>query len=123
MDELHITDLAQVDWQPHPTIPGVLTKIFENRASHDHADVLLVNIAAGGVIPWHVHESASETAYVLRGSGKLLSTRDSSQLDSAAETRFAEGIATTIPAGLWHSVQNSGDEPLLVFAFHTPATF
>jgi mannose-6-phosphate isomerase-like protein (cupin superfamily) len=123
MDDLHIVDLTQMPWQPHPTIAGVLTKIFENRASHHHADVLLVKIAAGGAIPWHVHENASETAYVLSGNAKLICARNANQFDTAVESKFAEGIATTIPVGMWHSVQNSGDEPLLAFAFHTPATF
>ena len=40
----------------------------------------------------------------------------------------AEGIAlqvgavVTIPIGLQHAVNNQGDEDILIFAFHSPAT-
>src|SRR5438046_1497907 len=98
MDELHIVNLEQIPWQPHPTIPGVLTKVFENRASHPHVDVMLAQVAVGGAIPWHVHENASETAYVLKGEGKLIYARDKSQVETPSEARFAEGIASTTPA-------------------------
>src|SRR5947207_14708444 len=82
MDILHSVNLEQIPWQPHPTIPGVLTKIFENRASPPYADVMLAQVAVGGAIPWHVHENASETAYVLQGEGTLIYARDKSQIET-----------------------------------------
>jgi quercetin dioxygenase-like cupin family protein len=58
------------------------------------------------------HET-EEVAYVVSGSGEL-------RLDDGA-VAFATGDALHIPAGVWHSVVNTGDEDVvMVFAFPYP---
>jgi mannose-6-phosphate isomerase-like protein (cupin superfamily) len=123
MDMLHLIQLQDVPWQPHPTIAGVQTKIFENKASNPEADVLMALVAPDGKIPWHVHESARETAYVLQGQGVILCAPDKEHLQMAQESPLAAGCALTVQVGVWHSVLNTSAEPLILFAFHTPPTF
>jgi mannose-6-phosphate isomerase-like protein (cupin superfamily) len=121
MDMLHLSQLEDLPWQPHPTIAGVLTKVFEGCAQNPLADALLAQVAPQGTIPWHVHEKASETAYIVAGNGVLLYAPDAEHLQPL-EAVVSVGCAFTVQAGVWHSVQNREREPLILFAFHTPPT-
>lgn len=122
MDMLHLVQLQDVPWQAHPTIAGVMTKVVENRASLPQADALLAQVAPGGAIPWHVHEVASETVYVVQGEGVILCAPAKDETQSALEAPIAQGSALTVRAGVWHSVVNRGKEPIILFAFHVPPT-
>jgi mannose-6-phosphate isomerase-like protein (cupin superfamily) len=121
MDYPHIQDLSVLDWQAHPVVSSVLTKVFENEASHPLADVLVAHVEVGGEIPWHVHDQASETAYVLVGEG-ILKYAQPDKRDNPSQTSLKAGVALTIPGGWWHTVLNTGTTPLELFAFHTPPT-
>lgn len=58
------------------------------------------------------HET-EELAYVLSGRGEL-------QMDDGS-VAFGPESALYIPAGVWHAVVNTGDEPVaMVFAFPHP---
>lgn len=58
------------------------------------------------------HET-EELAYVLSGQGEL-------QMDGGS-VAFGPDSALYIPAGVWHAVVNTGDEPVsMVFAFPHP---
>ncbi len=60
-----------------------------------------------------VKHETEEVAYVVSGSGEL-------RLDGDA-VPFGEGDALHIPAGVWHAVANTGDEPVvMVFGFPHP---
>ena len=122
MDQPHIQNMDQVEWQPHPTIPGILTKVFENREHNPLVDVLIARVAVSSEIPWHVHHQASETAYVLAGQG-ILKYAAPDQRDTVFESRLQAGVALTIPSGWWHMVFNIGTVPLELFALHSPPTF
>jgi mannose-6-phosphate isomerase-like protein (cupin superfamily) len=122
MKQPRIFNIEQMEWQPHPKVAGVATKVLENEASHPHADVFIGKVAVGGAIPWHVHETALETVYVVQGRG-LLRCAQTSDGEVSAEDEMRVGVVMTVPAGLWHTVLNEGDEPLLLYAFHTPPTF
>ncbi len=119
---LRLVQLQAIPWQTHPSLVGVQTKVFENRDSHPLADTLLAQVMPGGKIPWHVHTAANETAYVLQGSGLLLYAQDADHREMSLEAVLTMGCALTIQAGVWHSILNTADEPLLLFAFHVPPT-
>jgi quercetin dioxygenase-like cupin family protein len=58
------------------------------------------------------HET-EELAYVISGAGEL-------RTDDGSVT-YGPGAALYVPAGVWHAVVNTGDEPvLMVFAFPHP---
>jgi mannose-6-phosphate isomerase-like protein (cupin superfamily) len=122
MSEPRIVDLNAMQWQAHPTIDGVTTRIVETAASHGQADVLMAKVEPSGGIAWHVHERAAETVLVIEGQGVLLFSATST-LVSQRKLDLRTGCVVTIPAGFWHSVMNMGDVPLLLFGFHTPPTF
>lgn len=122
MDILHLVQLQDKPWQAHPTIEGVMTKFFENKESLPQADALLAQVAPGGSIPWHVHDVAIETAYVVQGEGVILCAPAKAQTQAPLEAPIAQGSALTVKAGVWHSVVNRGKEPMILFAVHVPPT-
>lgn len=57
--------------------------------------------------------ATEELAYVMSGRGEL-------RMDGSV-VRYAAGQALYIPAGVWHAVVNTGEEPVtMVFAFPHP---
>jgi quercetin dioxygenase-like cupin family protein len=112
MAEVHFLSTHDIAFKQDDRFPGIKTKLLETRQTHAHASVIIAQVAPGGEIPRHIHAAESETAYVLSGRGKLI-TDD-------GDYTFEPGVMVTIPPGLAHGVMNDGDEPLEVFAFHTP---
>src|SRR5258708_38782396 len=100
MDMLHLARLKDVPWQAHPTIAEVMTKVFESRDSHPEADVLLAQVAPDGKIPWHVHEAASETAYVVQGEDVVMCAPDKDHRQTPHEAPLSQGSALTARAGV-----------------------
>ena len=60
----------------------------------------------------HVHEIETETAYVLSGQGRL-TVGDN-------EHMLVAGTGVTVPPGTPHSLTNTGDEPMELYALHMP---
>ncbi len=68
---------------------------------------------AGGTATAMLAHATEELAYVLTGEGEL-------RLDGDV-VLYAAGSALYIPAGVWHAVVNTGNEPLtMVFTFPHP---
>ena len=68
---------------------------------------------AAGTSTAMLSHATEELAYVLTGQGEL-------RLDDDT-VPYAAGSALFIPAGVWHAVANTGDEPVtMVFAFPHP---
>lgn len=112
-------NLAQKAWQPHPTIAGIETKFFATHSDYIPVhDVLIAKVEAGQVIPWHVHSETCEVAYVMQGQGSILTALTEAH-DPTTRHDLETGSAVIVPAGLWHSVINTGQDPLLLFALHT----
>ena len=119
MVKVLLTHFENVEWQIHPTLAGVKTKLQRNEAAFSPTDVLLASLDSKCDIPWHVHASESELAYFLQGAGLLMTSHDEGM--SIADTlEISGGTAVMIPPGLWHMVRNIGDDTLVVFASHTP---
>ncbi len=112
MAEVHFLSTHDIDFRQDDRFPSIRTKLLESRQTHAHTSVMIAQVAPGGGIPRHVHEAESETAYVLSGRGKLITDK--------GEFLLKPGVMVTIPPGLAHGVVNDSDEPLEVFAFHTP---
>jgi quercetin dioxygenase-like cupin family protein len=112
MDHPHYFDANAMEWTPHPRFPTILTKALETKATYPAASVMLVQVAVGGVIDTHTHPVETETAFVLSGEG-LLKLGEADQVLSA-------GTGITIPPGISHSLHNTGDVPMQLYAVHIP---
>ena len=115
MEKPHFFDANEMSWSPHPRFPNILTKSFETRQSYSSASITLVQVEVGGVIEQHVHEVETETVYIISGRGRL-ELGDEEQL-------LSPGKGVTIPAGIPHSLHNTEDEPVEIFAIHIPPAF
>lgn len=123
MTQAHLFDINTIAWADHPTLPGLQVKLLEGRATHPHLSFMLVRVEAGGVIPRHAHDVATETALVVAGQGEL--HLDTQVCDTSQEQEivaFVPGVGVSIPPGLYHSVRNTGNTPLEILAIHTPPT-
>jgi len=68
---------------------------------------------AAGTSTAMLSHATEELAYVLTGRGEI-------RLDEGM-VAYGAGSALFIPAGVWHAVANTGDEPVtMVFAFPHP---
>lgn len=129
MTQAHLFDINTIAWADHPTLPGLQVKGLEGRATHPHLSVMLVRVEAGGVIPRHAHDVATETALVVAGRGELYLDAQVSEMSDTSKVSdisrvvaFVPGVGVSIPPGLYHSVRNTGDAPLEILAIHTPPT-
>ncbi len=105
-------DSDAVEWQAHPLFPPIDIKDLQPGAAHPAGSFSLmrVKVAAGGRIDPHTHPVETETAYVLRGSARLLC--------QGAATELRAGGGVSIPPGLEHSLEARSEVELL--AIHTP---
>ena len=112
MDHAHIFRSGPIAWQPHPKLAGIRIKSLENSQTHPEASVTLVEVAPGGVIELHLHETNFETAYLISGEAVL----------SLPEGEVALGLGdgVTVPPKTPHALRNTGPEPVRILAMHIP---
>ena len=121
-DQLRYFNSDQMAWQPHPAVRTIMIKVYESRASQFGYDAVLVQVQPGNRIDWHYHAEASETIYIVQGEGQIFGAVDERQQNSTPGLNLAPGVVVTVPVALRHAVTNIGNEPLIIFAFHSPAT-
>ncbi|MBZ0316874.1 MAG: cupin domain-containing protein [Anaerolineae bacterium] len=109
--------LQQLAWTPSPVVAGVEVKYFANRPNQTPDDMMILKIEVGNNIRWHVHEMATEVNYVLQGHSRLRYAENENS-SSIYEHDLEHGMAFILPAGLWHSFINLGDETALFFSLH-----
>ena len=114
MAQAHLFHAAEMEWQQHPTIPGIRIKSLENSRTLEKASVTLVRVDPGGVIEPHLHEHSSETAYVMSGRAVLTLPE--------GDVTLASGDGVTVPPRTLHSLRNEADEPVQILAVHIPPT-
>lgn len=89
--------------------------IYVDPATHPDASASFARFAlgAGGDLAEHRHERSEELAYLISGEGAV-KRREGGEL---VEVPIRAGSVWYIPPGAWHSVKNTGTEPLvMVFA-------
>lgn len=70
-------------------------------------------LGPGGALPMHRHAKTEEIAYFVSGQGLVQLVEG----DETTEVQVGPGHVWYNPPGAWHSVRNTGEEPLvLVFA-------
>lgn len=110
----HSFDTNALAWTAHERFPEIRVQVLEGRATHPHMSLMHVRLGPGGEIQTHLHETESETAYVLSGQGELTVEHET--------IAFLPGAGATIPPQHRHSLKNTGDTDLELLAIHTPPT-
>lgn len=70
--------------------------------------IMKASLIPGASIGMHTHDTSSEIIYVLKGKGKILTEQ--------GDEFIQEGSCHYCPKGKAHSLINSGDEDLIIFA-------
>ncbi len=84
-----------------------------------HLQVTLMSIPAGQSIGLESHPGTDQFLRVDAGRGKAVMGPAKDQLDF--EQDVTDGWSVQVPAGTWHDVINTGDEPLRLYTIYAPS--
>lgn len=112
------------DIGPRPTAFDLETATRSNseyRAvawSGRHLQVTLMSIEPGGSIGLEMHPDTDQFLRLDAGTGRVQMgpARD----DLTFEQEVADGWCILVPAGTWHDVVNTGQEPMRLYAIYAP---
>jgi mannose-6-phosphate isomerase-like protein (cupin superfamily) len=109
--------LQQLAWTPSPIVAGVEVKYFANDATYPPNDLMILKLEPAQQLRWHVHETDAEVSYVLQGQAQLLYAENEAHQE-VYEHELTTGMAYILPANIWHSFVNMGEEQVLMFSLH-----
>ena len=83
-----------------------------------YLQVTLMSIPVGESIGLEVHPDTDQFLRLDGGRGRCVMGPAKDQLDF--EQEVSDGWSIQVPAGSWHDVVNTGDEPLRLYAVYAP---
>jgi mannose-6-phosphate isomerase-like protein (cupin superfamily) len=84
-----------------------------------YLQVTLMSIPVGGDIGLEAHPETDQFLRLDAGRGRVQMGPSKDQLTFDKEV--SDGWCILIPAGTWHNVSNTGDEPMQIYAIYAPA--
>lgn len=114
-----------VDNGPEPNTFDIETATKENTNYRTTAwtgkylQVTLMSIPVGESIGLEVHPETDQFLRLDAGKGRCVMGKSSEDLDFQQEV--SDGWSIQVPAGMWHDVINTGDEPMQVYAVYAPS--
>lgn len=115
---------APTDQGPNPFVTDIEKATLENENYRTtlwtgaHLQLTLMSIQPGHDIGLEVHSHGDQFLRVERGTGLVEMGPTEDDLTFRQEAHDDDVIL--IPAGTWHNVTNTGDEPLKVYALYGP---
>jgi len=109
---------------PKPNAFDIETATRENRNYRTTAwtgkylQVTLMSIEPGSSIGLEVHPETDQFLRLDAGQGRCV--MGPSKDDLTFQQDVSDGWAIQVPAGVWHDVINTGDEPMQVYAVYAP---
>lgn len=85
----------------------------------EHLQVTLMTIPVGKSIGLESHPATDQFLRIEAGSGKAVMGASRDRLDF--EQDVADGWSVQVPAGAWHDVINTGDEPMRLYTVYAPS--
>lgn len=80
--------------------------------------VTLMSIPVGGDIGLEMHGDTDQLIRVDRGRGRA--QMGPAKDDLTFEQDVTDGWCVIVPAGSWHNITNTGDEPMQVYTIYAP---
>lgn len=114
-----------IDNGPNPNTFDIETATKENANyrtvawTGKYLQVTLMSIPVGKSIGLEVHPETDQFLRIDAGKGTCVMGDDKDNLDYAQDV--SDGWSIQVPAGKWHDVINTGDEPLQVYAVYAPS--
>jgi len=116
--------MAINDNGPNPQAFDIETEPRENTNyrtvawSGKYLQVTLMSIPVGESIGLEVHPYTDQFLRLDAGQGRCVMGPAEDQLDFQQDV--TDGWAVQVPAGTWHDIINTGDEPMQVYAVYAP---
>lgn len=113
-----------IDNGPRPNAFDIETATKENtdyRAvvwSGTYLQVTLMSIPVGSSIGLEKHPETDQFLRIDAGRGRV--KMGPSEDDLSFQEDVSDGWSIQVPAGTWHDVENTGDEPLRLYAVYAP---
>ncbi len=83
-----------------------------------YLQVTLMSIPVGGDIGLEAHPETDQFLRLDGGRGRVQMGPERDRLEFDREVE--DGFAVCVPAGTWHNVTNTGDEPMKLYAVYAP---
>jgi len=84
----------------------------------DYMQLTLMSIPVGGEIGVEMHPNVDQFIRIEEGEGLVLMGESRDNLDY--RERVDEDYIIIIPAGTWHNLINTGDEPIKLYSIYAP---
>lgn len=84
----------------------------------EHTQLTVMAIEPGGEIGWEAHGHIDQFLRVEQGRARVEFGATEDAVDETHEV--SDDWAIIVPAGTWHNVVNTGDEPLKLYSLYSP---
>jgi len=92
-----------------------LTVLISPDDGSQHLTVAISKVPAGGMLPWHMHETSDEVIYVIEGEG----TASHESLEEPV--KVFPGMTFYMPMGKKHCIENKGRSEMRLCCAFSPA--
>lgn len=116
--------MAIVDNGPKPNAFDIETATTENTTyrtvawTGKYLQVTLMSIPVGQSIGLETHPETDQFLRIDAGQGRCV--MGPSQDDLSFTQEVSDGWSVQVPAGTWHDIINTGDEPLRLYTVYAP---
>lgn len=108
-----IETLAEIPTYSPPGHSDTVNRRLIDRAFCGHFEMILGEIAPGGLAERHAHDVEDQAIYILSGEAEV-------SLGDHAARRCGTGTIIRVPRGLPHEVRSVGSETLKLIVIYSP---
>jgi len=112
------------DYGANPYVVDIEKDTLENtnfrttRWTGKNIQMTLMSIPIGGDVGLEVHETHDQFLRLEQGKGRVEMGDTKDNLDFQQDV--GADFAVFVPAGVWHNITNTGDEPMKLYAIYGP---
>ncbi len=112
------------DYGANPYVVDIEKDTLENtnfrttRWTGKNIQMTLMSIPVGGDVGLEVHETHDQFLRLEQGKGRVEMGETKDNLDFQQDV--GADFAVFVPAGVWHNITNTGDEPMKLYAIYGP---
>jgi mannose-6-phosphate isomerase-like protein (cupin superfamily) len=112
------------DYGPYPFVINIEEATMQNDNfrtalwTGEHLQLTLMSIPVGGEIGLEIHPDIDQFLRIEEGEGIVLMGENRNNLDF--QERVYDGFVFIVPAGTWHNLINTGNEPIKLYSIYAP---
>jgi len=123
-DSYQYTHPPVIDYGPNPFVVNINDATLQNNNFRRtlwtgcHLQVTLMCIPVGESIGLEIHLDVDQFLRLEQGQGLVMMGNRRDRLDF--QERVCQDYAILIPAGTWHNLINTGNEPIKLYSIYAP---